>query len=205
MSRGGRAVAVGGRRKDHVPSCFRTPMQLAAESCALAGGRLHMIARHTRRLCTHVRLLPEALEQRLASASPPATVNHTIAVPSRDDGSPRLVNLVVLRERDGAPVTVFENYCPHAGGSLWLAPSDGATLSCKAHGAKFRPGDGLCVSGPCEGSSLSRLAVSTDAESGGLTTTIQALERLRDAGSGGRNPPAGWSPSGAVAALLEQF
>ena len=101
----------------------------------------------------------------------------------------------------------FENYCPHEGGVLWFPPVAAAAhvLTCKAHGATFRPDDGLCVSGPCKGAKLTALPVSSCEVSGGLTTTIEALEALRDAGSGGKPPPAGWVPNAMAAALLDMF
>ena len=161
--------------------------------------------RRAARFLSSVRLLPPALEERLA-AKPPVAVNHTIAIGGRD-GAPRLLNLLIFRTSADGPVAAFENYCPHQGGPLWIPPvgEDAATLVCKAHGATFRPGDGLCLSGPCAGQRLNALAVSECGESGGTTTTVEALEALRDNGSGGRKPPAGWQPSPAVTALLERF
>ena len=114
--------------------------------------------------------------------------------------------MLVVRERADADASAFENHCPHAGGILWFPPVPGGqVLTCKAHGATFRPGDGLCVSGPCEGARLTPLPVRSCEASGGLITTIEALEGLRDAGSGGKKPPAGWTPNAAAAALLERF
>lgn len=65
-------------------------------------------------------------------------------------------SLVVLRQ--GARVTAFHNVCPHAGRPLNWAPGrflvEGGLLICAAHGASFTIPDGLCVGGPCRGSSL---------------------------------------------------
>jgi nitrite reductase/ring-hydroxylating ferredoxin subunit len=53
----------------------------------------------------------------------------------------------------------YVNSCPHVGTPLdWVkdkffAPDD-RHLICATHGALFRPEDGLCVAGPCEGDSL---------------------------------------------------
>lgn len=56
----------------------------------------------------------------------------------------------------------FENRCPH-----WKTPlnthGDGllhrreGMLVCHTHGALFRPDDGYCVIGPCEGDRLTKL------------------------------------------------
>ncbi|MEM7343807.1 MAG: Rieske (2Fe-2S) protein [Chloroflexota bacterium] len=51
------------------------------------------------------------------------------------------------------------NYCPHYGvdlggsdGGFWAA--DGQSIVCQLHKAHFRPDDGFCIEGPCEGDSL---------------------------------------------------
>ena len=73
------------------------------------------------------------------------------------DGAPE--SLIVLR-RDAA-VRVFHNVCPHAGRRLDWAPGrfliDDVFLVCAAHGACFSVPDGVCVSGPCRGQSLSEV------------------------------------------------
>lgn len=58
---------------------------------------------------------------------------------------------------------VYRNSCPHLGVELnWLEDQffdlDGALIQCATHGAIFDPLTGLCVSGPCRGQSLERLA-----------------------------------------------
>jgi len=60
--------------------------------------------------------------------------------------------------RDGE-VRGFVDRCPHTGTPL-AAVADryltraGDLIVCSTHGAMFRPGDGLCLAGPCEGRSL---------------------------------------------------
>lgn len=66
----------------------------------------------------------------------------------------------VLRERGSW--RAYENLCPH-----WRCPLDthggavldGGYLVCDVHGAEFRRADGRCVSGPCQGDSLTALHV----------------------------------------------
>jgi nitrite reductase/ring-hydroxylating ferredoxin subunit len=65
---------------------------------------------------------------------------------------------VVLVRRLGV-LRAYLNSCPHQGTPLETFPDkflneDGSLFVCSTHGARFRVGDGLCVSGPCEGRSL---------------------------------------------------
>jgi nitrite reductase/ring-hydroxylating ferredoxin subunit len=58
----------------------------------------------------------------------------------------------------------YHNCCPHQGRSLNFAPDQflfdkDHTLVCPHHGACFDISNGLCISGPCEGSSLTPIAV----------------------------------------------
>jgi len=76
------------------------------------------------------------------------------------DGRP--VWLVVTRHQ-GTP-RAWLNVCPHAGRALNWAPDrfltdDQGRLVCSAHGAVFEPAQGLCISGPCQGSGLTSVAV----------------------------------------------
>lgn len=53
----------------------------------------------------------------------------------------------------------FENECPHALTPLEFMPDkffnrEKTLLICSTHGAQFRPGDGLCVDGPCKARAL---------------------------------------------------
>ncbi len=71
---------------------------------------------------------------------------------------------ILLRLPDGT-VRAWRNLCRHLPmplderdpGHLWSA--DRRHLACAAHGALYRPGDGLCVAGPCRGSHLEALPV----------------------------------------------
>ena len=65
----------------------------------------------------------------------------------------------------GDEVRAFKNECRHLPmplddrdpGELW--DPAGQHLVCNSHGARYRPDDGLCVSGPCEGSHLKALPI----------------------------------------------
>ncbi len=68
----------------------------------------------------------------------------------------------------GGSVRAFKNLCRHLPmklderdpGTLW--DPAGRHLVCAAHGARYRPSDGLCISGPCEGSHLRELPVTVE-------------------------------------------
>jgi nitrite reductase/ring-hydroxylating ferredoxin subunit len=58
----------------------------------------------------------------------------------------------------------YLNLCPHARRPLNYLPhrfltADGSAVLCTGHGALFDPLSGECVAGPCQGRSLSPLAV----------------------------------------------
>ena len=79
-------------------------------------------------------------------------------------GTPRQFWGMVVRVGEGGGVRAYINSCPHVGLPLNLSgdhffDTDGKLLLCQMHGACFRPEDGVCVSGPCEGESLKPLAV----------------------------------------------
>jgi len=65
-------------------------------------------------------------------------------------------------KKDGV-IHAYENRCPHLGVELewqedqFLDP-DGALIQCSTHGALFLIEDGACISGPCSGSQLKRVA-----------------------------------------------
>jgi nitrite reductase/ring-hydroxylating ferredoxin subunit len=69
---------------------------------------------------------------------------------------------ILVRLPDGS-VRAYKNECRHLPmplddqdpGELW-DPSE-TFLVCASHGARYQPDDGLCVSGPCEGSHLRSL------------------------------------------------
>ena len=87
----------------------------------------------------------------LADLSDPGARNFVLEI-----GGKRFHGFVVRR---GETVTGAVDACPHMG--LPLAKQldaylteDASLIQCDWHGALFRPGDGLCVGGPCQGQSL---------------------------------------------------
>ena len=73
-----------------------------------------------------------------------------------------VAEVVLIRQQD--QVHGYRNVCPHAGRSLSWGPDQllftpAGHLVCTAHGATFDVRQGLCLSGPCLGASLSRLNV----------------------------------------------
>ena len=72
--------------------------------------------------------------------------------------------IAVMVLRSGGVLRAFVNSCPHAGTPLdFIADRffdrDGRLLLCGTHGARFRPDDGVCVSGPCLGKRLAALSL----------------------------------------------
>jgi nitrite reductase/ring-hydroxylating ferredoxin subunit len=71
---------------------------------------------------------------------------------------------ILLRRADGG-VVAYKNECRHLPmrlderepRDLW--DSSRRHLLCSSHGARYRPEDGLCVAGPCEGSHLKRVPI----------------------------------------------
>ncbi|MCC6919574.1 MAG: Rieske (2Fe-2S) protein [Alphaproteobacteria bacterium] len=66
-------------------------------------------------------------------------------------------DIIVVRSDDG--IRAFTNACPHQGVPLETFPdrfldADRKLIVCSAHGARFRPADGLCTAGPCRGKHL---------------------------------------------------
>ena len=66
--------------------------------------------------------------------------------------------------RQGDAVVAYANSCPHLSSPLdWVENQfmtpDKTHIMCATHGAQFRIADGRCVSGPCEGDSLTSLRV----------------------------------------------
>ncbi len=61
--------------------------------------------------------------------------------------------------RRGGSIAGFVDRCPHAGnplaafGDRYLT-GEGDLILCAAHGALFRPLDGVCIGGPCAGAAL---------------------------------------------------
>jgi len=71
----------------------------------------------------------------------------------------------ILVKLDGGEVQAYKNECRHLPMRLDdREPCDlwdptRRYLVCNSHGARYRPHDGLCVSGPCQGSHLRTLPV----------------------------------------------
>jgi nitrite reductase/ring-hydroxylating ferredoxin subunit len=71
--------------------------------------------------------------------------------------------------RVGDKVAGWVDRCPHAGMPLAIVPNryltrEGDLILCAAHGALFRPADGLCVGGPCAGQALTPWPVRVDGD-----------------------------------------
>ena len=70
--------------------------------------------------------------------------------------------IVVIRR--GEDVFGYVNACPHIGTALETFPDqfltrDRREILCTTHGARFRIADGYCVVGPCQGLSLTTIAI----------------------------------------------
>jgi nitrite reductase/ring-hydroxylating ferredoxin subunit len=77
----------------------------------------------------------------------------------------RLLDVFVVRR--GRDVYAYVNSCPHTGSPLdWVEHEflsiDKQYIQCAMHAALFRLADGLCVAGPCAGSSLTAIAVTVE-------------------------------------------
>ncbi|MCX4190694.1 Rieske (2Fe-2S) protein [Methylophaga sp. OBS3] len=64
-------------------------------------------------------------------------------------------------------VYAYLNHCPHLGIPLNWQPDafmslEETHIQCSTHGALFNPDNGLCISGPCRGQSLTLLNIETD-------------------------------------------
>jgi nitrite reductase/ring-hydroxylating ferredoxin subunit len=82
-----------------------------------------------------------------------------LEVPSECAGTP---GIVVLRRCD--QVWAYRNVCPHFSIPLNYEPNtfwayDAELVMCAHHSAMFRFEDGKCVDGPCEGASLTPVAI----------------------------------------------
>ncbi|MDO6444092.1 Rieske 2Fe-2S domain-containing protein [Marinobacter sp. 2_MG-2023] len=65
---------------------------------------------------------------------------------------------------DGSTPRAYLNRCPHRGVELNWMPgrfmdTDNLFLQCSTHGALFKPGDGECIAGPCQGDTLTALDI----------------------------------------------
>lgn len=71
-------------------------------------------------------------------------------------------SIAVIRMK--GQVYAYVNRCPHTGAPLnWLPDQfldySGTLIQCSLHGAQFRPEDGYCTWGPCQGRSLEVIPV----------------------------------------------
>lgn len=85
----------------------------------------------------------------------------TLPLPDAPSGMPR--SAVVLRLADGT-LRAYLNLCMHLpipldSGRGRFFDKEGKHLLCRTHGALYRPDDGYCVEGPCQGMRLERLSV----------------------------------------------
>jgi nitrite reductase/ring-hydroxylating ferredoxin subunit len=79
--------------------------------------------------------------------------------------------------RSGTEVHAYLNRCAHQALPLNMLPDrflthDGGLILCTAHGALFEKSTGYCVSGPCFGASLVRVAVQVAADCVLLDETV---------------------------------
>lgn len=62
-------------------------------------------------------------------------------------------------------IRAYKNICPHIRTPLetfpneFLDQSDSTILICSTHGARFQIKDGICISGPCIGQSLTPVSI----------------------------------------------
>lgn len=65
---------------------------------------------------------------------------------------------------DGTTPKAYLNQCPHMGIELNWTPgrfmdTDNLFLQCSTHGALFKPRNGECIAGPCQGDALTALDI----------------------------------------------
>jgi nitrite reductase/ring-hydroxylating ferredoxin subunit len=189
-------------------ACQQSKMHSTRRGFSLTLAKLPVAARtstlqRVQHSSTTTRLLPPALEQRLSSSSRPAAVETTVPVPNVH-GTTYLLDIIIVCGTDGN-LRAFENSCPHQAGRLMLAP-DGV-LTCRLHGARFNPSDGLCFAGPCSGQLLQPLPVTCSqiGDRQEIHASLQALRDLQARGTGGRLPSKKWQPNAMMQQLLDAF
>jgi nitrite reductase/ring-hydroxylating ferredoxin subunit len=79
----------------------------------------------------------------------------------------------------GNAVHAYENRCPHRGTELDWQPGQvfdesGLYLVCATHGALFEAASGLCIDGPCHGTSLTKVPI---IEADGAVWCVAAQQR----------------------------
>ena len=75
----------------------------------------------------------------------------------------------VVVVRSGGKLFAYVNSCPHQAMPLETFPDkflneDATLFVCSTHGARFRVEDGYCISGPCEGMALVRIAIAVESD-----------------------------------------
>lgn len=65
---------------------------------------------------------------------------------------------------DNGTPRAYLNLCPHLGIELnWLPgrfmDTENLFIQCSTHGALFKPGNGECIAGPCQGDALTPLKI----------------------------------------------
>jgi len=104
-----------------------------------------------------------------ARVEPPVPLCHAAAIGEGEGRGFRLgegtEQVAVFVVRWQGELRGYVNSCPHVGTPLdWLPDRffdrDRALLVCGTHGARFRPGDGVCIAGPCLGTRLTPAAIS---------------------------------------------
>ena len=75
------------------------------------------------------------------------------------EDAPEVTGFVFVRNEQ---LKAYLNRCPHLGIELNWMPgrfmdSDQCFIQCATHGALFKPEDGHCIAGPCQGDALTPL------------------------------------------------
>ncbi len=96
-----------------------------------------------------------------AQLVPGSTLEFEIIQDSTELGTMPLTGFMFLHE--GRPLA-YLNRCPHLGIELNWMPgrfmdTDNQFIQCSSHGALFRPDNGECIAGPCQGDALTALEV----------------------------------------------
>lgn len=79
----------------------------------------------------------------------------------------RIGDMDIFAFLDDQGPRAYLNRCPHRGITLNWSPerfldSSGQFIQCATHGALFRPADGVCIAGPCQGDQLRPLPLRVD-------------------------------------------
>ena len=74
----------------------------------------------------------------------------------------KLLSIMLIMKK--GEYTAYKNFCPHQGRRMDYAAGQFLTtpegnIVCPAHGAEFKPDDGLCINGPCLGQSLETIYI----------------------------------------------